>query len=128
MLAGSYAGAAADTAVCVVNHFEHTHNTEIIEVALCTVIGTSSNRNFDMVVAGENELLDLLCQLVGIGVCLDAVGVTDTCHYISGADGRITLVICFHIAVTHLYVYIMDILFNLCIDSRNILILNTWYV
>ena len=123
-----HTGTAANTAVNVIILLVHTHDSKIIEVSLYTVIGASCNRNLDVVVGRENDFLNLPCQFICIDVALDAVGVADAGHDVTGANGGISVVIDIHVHVTHLHVHFFDIALDEFIYFFNILILNPRYV
>ena len=123
-----HTGAASDTAVNIINLLVDTHNTEIVKVCLYTVVWTSCDSYFDVVVGREDQFLDLAGQLIGVDVAFDTVCVADTGHDVTGADCRVAVVIGFHIHVTHLDINIGDVFLDVFVyffdilkfDSRNV--------
>lgn len=89
MLTGRHAGAATDAPFRVANHAGHADDAEVAQVSLVAVVGTAGNINFDMVVTGKDNGLNLSSQLKGIAVAADAVIVTHASGDVPGADGGI---------------------------------------
>ena len=125
MLAGLHTGAAADAAVDVIHLLVHAHNTEIVEVGLYTVIGAACHSHFDVVVGREDQALDLAGQLRRIYVALDAVGVSDAGHDVSGTDGGISGVIDIHVHITHVYFHFFDIVLDELVYFINVLVFDS---
>ena len=90
MLTGPCTGSAADTPLRVVVDLGYADDTEVSQMRLVAVVGASGNIDLDVVVAGEDDGLNLTGQLIGIDIGADTVMVADTAGDIPGADGRIT--------------------------------------
>ena len=73
VLAGPDTGAAADAPLGVVGHPGHPDDAEVAQVGLIAVVGTAGDVDLDVVVAGEDDGLDLPGQLEGVAVAADAV-------------------------------------------------------
>lgn len=134
VLAGPHAGAACDAAFGVICHARHADNTEIAHMSLVAVIGAAGDVDLDVVVAGEDDGLNLPGQLKGIAVVADAVVIADAGGDIAGADGGVTInripgmrFVCngVHVNIAHLGIHFFDIRLQVGIDRRDVFIGDT---
>lgn len=87
MLAGPDASATSDTTLRVVGHTDYTDDAKVTHMGLVTVIRTTGNVDFNVIVAGEDDGLNFPGQLKSVAIAADAVVVAD-----AGSDIRAPIV------------------------------------
>lgn len=104
---------------------------------LITVIRASRNINLNVIMAREYNGLYLPRQFICIAVSTDTMVISDTCRNIPCTDCRVSALwipflrlmrYCVHIYLAKLCIHLFDIVFQISIHGRNILIGNAGYV
>ena len=133
VLTGADTGAAADAPLGVIGHAGHADDAEVAQVGLVAVVGAAGNVDFDMVMAGEDDGLDLPGQLEGVAVAADAVVVAHAGGDVAGADGGVAGLGVpglglvghgVHVDAAQLGVHLFDVLLQILVHRGDVLILD----
>ena len=133
MLAGPDASATSDTTLRVVGHTGYTDDAKVTHMGLVTVIRTTGNVDFNVIVAGEDDGLNFPGQLKSVAIAADAVVVADAGSDIPGANRGISLSGIpgmgfmsdgIHLHTAQLRIHFPDVCLQILVDRRNIFIGN----